>query len=377
MSIRLAAIAALVVCTFAPRAVRADEGQLWEVTTHMDMSGAPEMQGHEMPPGMSDHTSQVCRGNDPREEITKNKRMKDCDVKDFKESGNTVTMKFECPKDGSGSMKIEYNKSKTSYTGTMKIHGRGHDMAMTMEGKKIGTCDAAKAKQERDERTAKMKAQSDMIKAKIAESNQMMESGEISNCEKSVEQMDPNGLGMYGQCYHKEDSANCKQILPVMEQQNPKIYKACSKSAAEFCKRFNTTEGFYKLGQAMRLNQAEEMCGVQADDLKPRLCKSAVKDEFWAFVGANCDEEAKPLAKKHCAGRSYTIKEGDPKAMDKKWYPFCVAVAGKNLTGEDTAKSEDSGSKGGSEEQPEDAKGVAKKAAKKAVVEGLKGLFGR
>lgn len=375
MNIRLTLAAALVVCTFAPRAsFAAEDGQLWEVTTHMDVSKVKELQGHDVDDQMSS-THQMCRGADEREAITKSD-MKKCKVQDLKEDGNTVTMKFDC-EDGSGSMKMVYNKGRTSYKGSVQMHdANDHDLAMTMEGKKIGTCDPAKARAEQKQRRDRMHAQNDMIKAKIAESSKMMETGEIDNCEKSVEQMDPNGLGMYLQCYHKEDTNNCKNYLQTMEQNNPKVYKACSKSAGDFCKRFNTTEGFYKLGQSMRMKQAEEMCGVQADDLKPKLCKSAVKDEFWAFVGANCPDEAKPLAKKHCAGRSYTIKEGDPKAMEKKWYNFCVAVAGKNLTGDTETASEDSGSKG-SDEQPEDPKGVAKKAAKKAVVEGLKGLFGR
>jgi hypothetical protein len=349
----------------------------------MDASAMPEMKGRDIPPEvaarMGDHTSRICRGADSRDMIKKSKDMKDCDIKDFKESGTSLSMKVDCKKESrKADITMTYNKARTSYSGTVHMtDARGHDMTMNMSGKKIGTCDLAKAEQEKAERHAQI----DRFKAQAAESQarakaytEQAQAAQIANCDKAVAQMDPDGLGYFGMCYSKKDDANCKMMLSSFGGgENAAIGKACTAKAAEFCRRYQSTEGFLALNKNGKLSGAEQMCGVSAEDLKPRLCKSAVKSGSYEFLAYNCPKDAAPLAKQHCAGRSYT--SSDPRAKSDKWYRFCVAMAGRSMEGDTTASSSSGGGDSSSDEA--DAKGAAKKAAKKAAVNALKGLFGR
>lgn len=375
------AVLALAALT-APRAASAaEDGQLWEVTMKMDASKMPEMKGRDVPPGMAErmgeHTTQICREADTREMFKKSKDMKDCDVKDFKESGTTVTMKLDCKKDArKADVKVVFNKAHTEYKSTIHVvDNKGHDMDMTADGKKIGTCDLAKAQQEKKDRRAefdRMKAQAEQGQANADAYSKKAEATQIENCAKAVEKMDPEGLGYFGMCHGKKHDANCETIIKSMGS-DTKSAKACTAKADEFCERYQTPEGYLLLSQGGRLDSAAQMCGVGAEDLRPKLCKAAVKNDSYEFIGTHCPSDAKPLAKAHCAGRSYTAKDGDPRAVEKKWRKFCVAVAGRGLEGD--SETQHASSSGG-EEEPTDVKGASKKAAKKAAVNALKGLFG-
>ncbi|MFI5346150.1 MAG: DUF3617 domain-containing protein [Elusimicrobiota bacterium] len=387
-------VAAVVsVSLLVPRVSRAaEDGELWEVTSQMDMPGGRQMpSGREMPAGMMGamgaRTVQVCRGNDPREAVTKNKEMKDCAVSDLKQTDTTVSMSFTCKKDRSGSMEYVYAKGRGSYKGTMHMKdGQRGDMTMHITGKKLGSCDATKARAETAAKVEKIKAQAADAKAQYEEMQLKSERDQIKNCAKAVDGMNPEGLGFYGSCYHKKD-ANCKSVTDAYAKQQPKAAAECSAKADAFCARYQTQEGFQKLaGDGSRLHAAAQMCGVSAEDLRAKLCKSALKSESYEFVGASCAAEAKPLAKAHCAGRSYTVKEGDPRRVEKKWFKFCVAVAGAGLGGDDSSEAaSEAPSAHQSAEQVKaqakddakaEAKAAAKKAAKGAAIDAIKGLFG-
>ena len=73
------------------------------------------------------------------------------------------------------------------------------------------------------------------------------------------------------------------------------------------------------------------------------------------------------------------MKEGDPRRVEKKWFKFCVAVAGANASGEDETRTAEEvpTPKDVKEHAKAEAKSEAKKAAKGAAVDALKGLFGR
>ena len=373
----LAAVLIAAVSLLAPRSVHAaEDGQLWEVSTHMDLSNIPELKGHDIA-GMGDHTAKICRGADERKAAMGD--MKKCKTSDVKESGTTVSMTFDC-EDGKGSVKIVYNKARTEYHGSMKMRdANGHDVAATMEGKKIGACDLAKAKQERSDRHAqieRMKAQGMAAQAQASAYQERAMNDQIAKCAEAVETMDPGGLGYWGMCHTKKD-ATCEQILTSFGTgENAKLGEACTKKAGEFCKRYQTVDGFLALNKNNKFSEAEGVCGVPAQDLKPKLCKAAVKNDSYEFLAYNCPKDAKPLAKEHCAGRSYT--SSDPRAKKDKWYAFCVAMAGRYMEGDaETAAAPSSDSSSSSGDEEADAKGAAKKAAKKAAVNALKGLFGR
>ena len=383
--------AALAALTAAPRLARAaDDGQLWEVKTKMSMPDMPESKKHrDLPPevaarmgsmGMGgERVTQVCRGEDPREEVTKNKNMEDCKVEDFKDSGNKVTMTAVCKKGRSAQMEIVFNKGRTAYTGSMHMTDeKGRKMEMTMNGRKLGPCDAKKARAEEKAVANEYKERAERAQAQSAAMTKQATDTQIKNCAKAVETIVPDGLGVYGSCRSRDD-VSCKQIVEMTAKQQPEVAKACEAKADEFCKRYQTTDGFTKASHG-RLETVEAMCGVKASAVRAKLCPGAEKIGAYEFIGTSCPEQAKPLAKAHCAGKSYTVKEGDPRRVEKKWFAFCKAVAGAYASGSDEAEQ--------AEERPAKRKKAAEDPASavkealtpdKAVDAGinkLKGLFG-
>lgn len=370
------AVAAAVLASLlaAGKSSAAEDGHLWEVTSRMEM---PEGMPEGMMGAMGGRTAQVCRGEDESENVSKDKEMKDCSVSDLKQTATSVSMTVKCKEGRSGKMEFTYNKARTEYKGTMRMKDPEHgEMTMRLTGKRLGPCDAKKARAEQTAKVEKIKAQADDAQAQYQEMNRKSERDQLKNCAKAVDTMNPDGLGMWGGCYKKKD-ATCKSMLETYTKQQPKVAEECSAKTEELCKRYQTEEGFLKAGRTHG-EAAARMCGLKHDDLRKKLCKGASKNESYEFVGANCPDQAKPLAKKHCAGRSYTVKEGDPRRVEKKWFKFCKAVAGARLEGEDGGEAAEAPS-------PEDvkdkaksqAKDEAKKAAKGAAVDALKGLFGR
>lgn len=376
-------IAVVIASLLIPLATRAaEDGQLWEVTSQMDMPDMPSGRG--MPAGMmgamGGRTTQVCRGEDEREAVTKNKEMKDCEISDLKQTPTTVSMTMKCKEDRSGKMEFTYNKAHTEYKGTMRMKdGKHGEMTMKLTGKRLGPCDAKKARAETTAKIDKIKGQAADAQAQYEEMSRKSEKEQLKACAKALDAMKPDGFGIYGACHTKKD-ASCKSMMDTYSKQQPKVAAECSQKADEFCQRSQTEEGFLKIGRdASRLEAASRMCGYKADDLRKKLCKGASKNESYEFVGANCPDEAKPLAKKHCAGRSYTVKEGDPRRVEKKWFKFCVAVAGAHAKGDDSSETAEAAPpvKSVKEHAKSQAKEEAKKAAKGAAVDAFKGLFGR
>lgn len=370
LSIAAAAVLALPLASYA-----AEDGHLWEMTSKMEM---PEGMPEGMMGAMSKRTFTMCRGDDEREAVTKDKDMKDCEIKDFKQTDTKVTMTAVCEKGRTARMEIIYNKERSEYKGTMRVKDDGEEMTMITTGKKLGPCDAKKAKADTAAMIDKHKAQGEAVQAQYDAAIKKSEKDQIKGCSKGLDAMDPGQFGIYGACHGKKDK-DCKSMLSDYAKQHPKASAECSAKADQFCELYQTPDGFHKVGlkNGSDLRAAGEMCGVKADNLRAKLCKGASKSEAYEFVGAHCPDQAKPLAKKHCAGRSYTVKEGDPRRVDKKWFKFCVAVAGARSEGEDTAATEDEAPKSAKEAATSEAKDATKKAAKGAAVNVLKGLFGQ
>jgi len=106
------------------------------------------------------------------------------------------------------------------------------------------------------------------------------------------------GLGVYGQCYRKTDDAKCKSEMQTSNQVSPEIAKSCNARAAEFCKRYQTQEGFLK---AKADENAAQLCGVTTASVKAAQCPKAAQGGSLAFLGAYCPVEAKPVAQKSTA----------------------------------------------------------------------------
>ncbi|UPT73341.1 MAG: DUF3617 domain-containing protein [Elusimicrobiota bacterium] len=370
ITLLLAALLALV-----PAHAFAEEGELWEVSTKMEMPDMPEGMPAGMGP-MGGRTMKMCRGNDPKDTFKDDKEMKDCEMKDIKQTDTTVSMSMVCKKGRTAKMEIVYNKARTEYKGTMRVKDGGDEMTMRMTGKKLGPCDAGKARAETDAMISKHKAAAADAEAQYNAMVKKSEKDQVKTCAKALDTMNPDDFGFHGYCRNNKKDKNCKSLLADYQKGQPVVAEECSKKADLFCENFGTTAGFLKVGSASRRETAGRMCGEDADDLKKKLCKTAEKTEDYEFIGALCPKQAKPLAKKHCAGRSYTVKEGDPRRVEKKWFKFCKAVASAALEG-DEELSEALTPERATKAAKDEAKDEAKKAAKGAAVDALKGLFGR
>jgi hypothetical protein len=299
---RLAVAAAVLSLPLAVLAAGQDE--LWEVSSQMSMPG--------MPPGMGAMTQRVCQDKDPRRQAPQGQNMENCKVTDVKQSGNKTTLTVTCP-DSRAVIENTYNAARTEYKGSMRMTSRDGDMTMTMNGRKVGTCDATAER-------AKQQAQVAAMQRQVDESQDVMRKQadeQIRQCNEALQSMEYAKLGMYGQC--KQQPEYCKAMAgqPSMKP----ALTACTARQTEYCKRYRTEAGFLK---AKADPNAAAGCGLSVEQVKADLCPGAAKRESLAFLGRYCPVEAKPFAETHCAGRDFTaLRAGGGKG--DRYDDFCMA----------------------------------------------------
>lgn len=337
---RVLALAALL----AAFSSHAADGELWEVTTQMNMAG--------MPPGMGSQTHQVCNEKSAERKPVIPARDK-CKVTDYKESGNRVTIHVTCP-EGTSVIEQTFNAAHTEYKGSMKMKTRDGDMTMNMAGRRIGSCDAQQAKKAREEQQAAAKQQVAKAQAQSAAALAQITTGQIAQCEEAVQTMDASKFGIYGSCEGQEQHCKAMRSQDMYKEATPK----CMASRAEYCRRFQTMDGFLK---ARGDEQAAKMCNVSVEKVKATQCPQAGKTENLDFLINYCTDEARAVAKAHCAGREYTSRIQD------KYTSYCAAYYTKYV-----------------DERPAQAARPAARSVptstEQAVQQGvnkLKGLFGR
>ena len=280
----------LIACTLLalPMSVAAQStGELWEITTQM--AG--------MPAGMMP-AQRVCQGDDPERAAAQDKNRQNCKVTDRKQTASRLTMTMVC-KDSTMTIDQQYNAGRTEFKSTMKMTGR-----------KVGTCDAVAARKERDEKIDAAKKQAVAGQAQAAAMQKQAAEDQIKNCNAALEGMQFYKFGGHGQCYRKTADKQCQQVA----QAYPEAAKTCGVRMSEFCKRYQTQEGFLR---AKADENAAQMCGVTAASVKTTQCPRAAQSESLGFLGAYCPAEAKPIAQEHCTGRDYTSKMGG------KYAAFC------------------------------------------------------
>jgi hypothetical protein len=346
--------------------VAAADGELWEIT--MNVPG--------MPAGMM-KPQRSCQGDDPERAARQDPNKRDCKVTDSKRTATRTTVTLSC-KDGS-TMVIDqqYNAAHTEFKSTMTQKGGKHgDFTATMTGRKVGTCDAVAEHKARDAKMEDMKKQ--VVAGQAAAAASMKESSdrEIKQCSDALENMNFHGFGMHGQCYRKTDG-QCAQYKE-MYKSLPGPYKACNANIVEYCKRFQTAEGFMKV-QSRSREETAKTCGVTTASIKAAQCPRVGKTQSpLSFLGAYCPAEAKPLAMEHCTGRDYTSRSGG------KYATFCDNyLANKDFERPPgaPARAASGTAPAASGTVPEQTQGQkSADAVKEGVSQGvnkLKGLFGR
>jgi hypothetical protein len=282
----------------------AGQDEMWEVTTQMNMPG--------MPAGMGAHTSKVCQDKDLSKQTVQGQN-ENCKVTDTKQSGNRVTTTVKCP-DSTMVIDNTYNAARTEFKGTMKSTGGKGDMTVAMSGRKVGTCDAQQARQERSAQQAKVQDTLD----KVAADTKRRNDEQIKQCAVAVDTMDMSKLGIYAQC--KQSPELCKSMASAPG--GKEVADSCTTKQTEYCKRYQTEAGFIK---AKADRNAAQMCGVSVDAVKASLCPGAAQRESLDFLGRYCPVEAKPVAQQHCAGRDFTALRASRGAGGDKYSAFCYA----------------------------------------------------
>lgn len=307
----------LVLVMLVMPAIAQEPGNEWEVTTSMEGGGM----------SMPGQTREVCvpvTAEGPAAMAPEDNR---CQMTDIQRSPGKFTYNVTCP-EGSGTGVMTYQGNE-SYTQVMTMTMDGQTMKMTMQGKRIGSCDASKVKKQ----VAAAQAQSDAAMGQL--------------CAATPEQMIPSYIETY----------NCD-----------------AKYKRQLCDRLGTKEGFSTVadrqvtGNAMMdsgtLAEVAKFCGVQAEPIRTRLCDDANRTEDLNFLGTQCPALAQPIAQRECAGRGFTT----PPA--KKYQDFCSNYAREMMDG----------GAGATATTPATATPATKPSTDDVLKEGakrLKGLFGR
>jgi len=349
----------------------ADDGELWEVTSQMNIPGMPAGMA-----GMGQAPQRVCTGKDPREDATKRPDMQKCKVVDLKQTATRMTLTMSCP-EGQAVFDQTYNAARTEYKGTMTMKSRDGDMVMNMSGRKVGTCDVQQAKKAQDDKSAKLKSDMD---TQIAAGQRQQAAAQRKNaadvsksCTEAAADM---RLDKFPMCYQPagSKSADCadKQVFNVMVP--PEAKTVCDAKKAEYCQKLQTEAGYLLAARERQgIEGGSALCGLQRAKLTSTLCASGLKSENYPFLGRFCPAEAKPLFAKHCAGRDYTSLQ------DKKMRNMCTTLARvDNKDGDDERPASSSAP------APKAAAETKKPGATEQVQQGvgkgldkLRGLFGR
>jgi hypothetical protein len=360
-------IAASAFACALPSARAANDGQMWEMTVQMNMAGVPAGM-------MQPRTQQVCQAKDFRSAHQGNDKSR-CAISNLKDTPSRVTYDIRCEGSPPTTGKAEFNfqNGRQKVDGTMQLSTKDGDMTMKMSGRNLGTaCDPQQAQRQRDEKVAAAKQQ-------FEGAQRQGDNAMIEVCTESLAKMNPGGFGAIGHCRVTQDQ-NCQAMLGAT---SAPVKSACNEKISQFCQQFKTRDGFDKVaanrGGAER---GSKLCAVPLEKVRASVCPGAVKDDALMFIARNCPAEAKVVAQKECAGRSFS-------SLDEKHGQFCGAMRNKLAAGD----AEDSGSGGDaaratqsrSRTTVQPAAGAAKAptaqdAAQDAVKEGigkLKGLFGR
>ncbi len=292
----------------------AENGERWEYTSVMksDMMG-----GMSLPP----MTMQMCK--EPGwKSPPQGKDQEDCQMRDYKRSGDTFTWSMQCKggMSGHGQMTLQGNDRFTGFTEILMEEGK---MRMDMTGKKLaGSCDPGTSRTVVNGRELPNQKETEAL---IAKSQKQAADAQAQSCRQAVDTLEPYVFTMAG--------------------------VDCSAYTGEFCKKLKTPEGS-KLALSKHYMQDSEakmhaLCKTERETLRINACKYAESSKDFDFMGQHCPTETRALAQRECAGRDYTALYGSPYAS------FCSRYAADLL---------DNQQKKPEEQQKEDAvkKGVNK-----------------
>jgi len=322
LGIASAAILIFVVCVAAsslagpaaskPAAAPGKTGDMWDVTSQVAIEG--------MPMRMPAQTHQVCAPKSWNEPPGAQSAGENCQVSDVHSTGSKTTWKMKCT---SPDMTGEGEVTRTSpdaYTGSIKMASSDGNITIKLSGKRTGECDykdtsmtpaqSAAASQKLDADLAKMQAEGCKGLAEGLQLQMLKMHG--SGCD------DPATQEMF--CKKAFSPEGTKELMGRPDTMTGYTLKEsldfCSGSPgkAAYCGQFNTPAGYVQFasaGTGQGTPQATLMafCGLsaaQVDEDRQKICKTITGLSEPIFLAKYCPAEAKQLAEKECAGRSFT-----------------------------------------------------------------------
>jgi hypothetical protein len=305
--------------TIAGAADAAPAGERWRVTTSMQMMG---MQ-------MPGQTMEICKeagGDTPPIQMQKN-----CEMQNSKRSGNTLRFHMICT--GKEAMEAE---------GESTILGPDHsrtvmhmkmaqgEMTMNSESQKLGPCTGA-------ELNIQAKKLGEKIKVEAAQAQAQAQQSLAKMCADAAQKAEsPNLLQM--QC---KDPETLRTYCANFQTHEP--FRKQAEYEARMAKSGAPTSGA-TAAQFQPLTTSAKMCGVDAAQLRNRLCANAEAQGHMAFIATQCPVLAKAIAARECAGRSYT-------SVSERYSAICASFAspgddGQAPAGEPSKPKSDALSKG-------------------------------
>ncbi len=329
----------------APRSteIPREPGVWWENTVGMTMSG------YSAPP----RTTKVCvPKRQDRWTPPEDQGQQDCKMEELKRSGKKTSWTMVC----SGGIRSQgdITWSGDSYAGTQTMTTPMGEARMTMTGRKIGgDCDA-------NETRRQVAAQQQEVEARTAAAAQA------------------------------EETKECDRALREMDSVRIAEFVACRQKQAAFCARYESWEGFSSVEpRSTQEAAAERLCGKSAAAVLAKLCRDAASqhgkppavtvkkvskqggrgdEDPDAFLARRCPAEARPIAMRECAGRSYT-------GMEERTRAFCTAFVSARLdAGESVAEFQPARTPAAA---PKSEEATPKTEAVEQGKKVIKGLFGR
>jgi len=314
----------------AAGAAAAEGGVYWEQTVQMEMKGVPF--------AMPAQTQKICMPADRWDRPPQAQKDKNCELKDVKVSGQTMTWKMICTGDQAMTGEGELTRAGDTFKGRTHLAMDQGEMTMKFSGKKLGgACDPGEQQKKAEAMKKRIEGQQAEAEAKGAELDRVQ-------CDSAVKNMQAQAVA--------GGRPLCKD--PARK--------------AEFCARMRTGGGWRQAMQFAEMERssqgaipgpkaAAQACGVDLEKVKAELCAKGEKVDDLDFLAEQCPAESKALALRECGGRDYTAMAGS------RYGSFCAKAWDGSLEAKPAAKAR----------KPKvDAKDAAVEEGKKA----LKGVLG-
>lgn len=307
----LALAAALGLVSAGTALSQAGSGNLYRVTSKMEMVG--------MPFSMPATTVDVCGPKDQASEKMV-PHDENCTVSNFRVSGNKSSFDMTCRGENPMTARGEFERlGPDAYRGRMQMKGNMEgqpvDMTMNFEGRKIRDCNYA---------TESPAAQGAAMMAKTCEDLLRQPSPMAYESFAGPNAVCPTYKPRY--C----SAMLAQSVNPEFIRTNDYIIKQSPAGLTSFWDAFAACGTPRQAALAKACPMAEKsrdfaFITEYCPNLVAKVCASADPREDAEFVVASCPAQAKAAAAAHCAGRDYTAMRASPYAN------FCGRYAGGQL----------------------------------------------